>query len=125
VAPMANGAPGLAVDRCCLQFNAPFAPLVAHRWSRPGGLPTVRSIDSRPTDHPRSPTMSTTTRRFRFSSQETQVRRTAAGVALVMAMSVLAALGQVADGQYDDALMAHADEVPTQVVVVSAKRLPA
>lgn len=62
---------------------------------------------------------------FRFSSQEGQVRRAAAGVALVMAMSVLAALGQVADGQYGDALMAQADDAPTQVVVVSAKRLPA
>ena len=69
--------------------------------------------------------MSHITNTFRFASQETQVRRAAAGVALVMALSVMAALGQVADGQYDDALMAQADDAPTQVVVVSAKRLPA
>jgi hypothetical protein len=69
--------------------------------------------------------MSHTTNSFRFASQGTQVRRGAAGVALVMALIVMAALGQVADVQYDDALMAQADEAPTQVVVVSAKRLPA
>jgi hypothetical protein len=71
------------------------------------------------------PAMTHLTNRFRFSSQETQVRRAAAGVALVMAFSVMAALGQVADGQYDDALMAQADDAPTQVVLISAKRLPA
>lgn len=69
--------------------------------------------------------MNRITNPFRFSSQEGQVRRAAAGVAFVMALSLMAALGQVADGQYDDALMAQADEAPTQVVVVSAKRLPA
>lgn len=69
--------------------------------------------------------MNRITRPFSFSTQEGQVRRAAAGVALVMALSVLAAVGQVADGQYDDALMAQADDAPTQVVVVSAKRLPA
>ena len=64
--------------------------------------------------------------RFSFSSQDnTGVRHAAAGVALAMALSVMAALGQVADGQYDDALMAQADDAPTQVVVVTARRLPA
>jgi hypothetical protein len=60
---------------------------------------------------------------FRFAQQESQVRRTAAGIALVMALGLMAALGQVADGQYDEALMAQADDAPTQVVVVTAKRL--
>ncbi|MEK8032632.1 hypothetical protein AACH06_17565 [Ideonella sp. DXS29W] len=69
--------------------------------------------------------MHTSTPRFIFGKQELQARRAAAGVALVMTLSLLSALGQLANDRYDDALMAQADEAPTQVVVVSASRWPA
>ena len=48
----------------------------------------------------------------------------AAGFALVLTLGLVAALGQMADRQYDDALMAQADEAPTQVVVIKSTRLP-
>ena len=60
----------------------------------------------------------------RFAAEETAVRRLAAGLALVLTMGLVAAMGQLADRQYDSALMAQADEAPTQVVVVHATRLP-
>ncbi len=60
----------------------------------------------------------------RFAAQETAVRRLAAGLALVLTLGLVAALGQLADRQYDDALMAQADAAPTQVVVVHSTRLP-
>lgn len=59
----------------------------------------------------------------RFAAEETTVRRLAAGLALVLTMGLVAAMGQLADRQYDDALMAQADDAPTQVVVVHATRL--
>ncbi|WP_374569390.1 hypothetical protein [Ideonella sp.] len=60
----------------------------------------------------------------RFAAQETAARRLAAGFALVLTLGLVAALGQLADRQYDDALMAQADSAPTQVVVVHSTRLP-
>jgi hypothetical protein len=61
----------------------------------------------------------------RFASHETTVRRAAAGLALVLTLGLMAGLDHVADRQYDEALMAQADEAPTQVVVITAKRLSA
>jgi len=60
----------------------------------------------------------------RFAAQETAVRRLAAGFALVLTLGTVAALGQLADRHYDNALMAQADTAPTQVVVVHSTRLP-
>lgn len=60
----------------------------------------------------------------RFAAEETAVRRLAAGFALVLTLGLVAAMGQMADRQYDDALMAQADQAPTQVVVVHSTRLP-
>ncbi|HJV71276.1 hypothetical protein [Ideonella sp.] len=69
--------------------------------------------------------MSTTARTPRFISQQATARRVAAGLAIVLTLGLLAGLDQVADRQYDDALMAQAaDAAPAQVVVVTAKRLP-
>lgn len=61
----------------------------------------------------------------RFAAQQTAARRVAAGLALVLTLGLMAGLDQVADRQYDDALMAQADAAPTQVVVITAKRLQA
>lgn len=69
--------------------------------------------------------MSTTARTPRFISQQTTARRVAAGLALVLTLGLVAGLDQVADHQYDAALMAQAvDTTPVQVVVITAKRLP-
>jgi len=69
--------------------------------------------------------MSTTARTPRFISQQTTARRVAAGLALVLTLGLVAALDQVADRQYDNALMAQAAESnAVQVVVITAKRLP-
>jgi hypothetical protein len=65
----------------------------------------------------------TTANTPRFAAQETTVRRMAAGLALVLTLGLAAGLDQVADRQYDAALMAQADDAPTQVVVITAKRL--
>lgn len=61
----------------------------------------------------------------RFAAHESAARRVAAGLALVLSLGLMAGLDQVADRQYDQAWLAQADDVPTQVVVVSAKRLQA
>ncbi|HEX5686993.1 MAG TPA: hypothetical protein VFY73_23520 [Ideonella sp.] len=61
----------------------------------------------------------------RLVAHQTAARRVAAGLALVLTLGLMAGLDQVADRQYDNALMAQADEVPTQVVVITAKRLSA
>lgn len=60
----------------------------------------------------------------RFARHESQARRLFAGLAVVVSMGVLASIGQLADSGYDAALMAQADSAPTQVVVITAKRLP-
>jgi hypothetical protein len=60
----------------------------------------------------------------RFARHESQARRLFAGLALVATLVTGAVVGQLADSGYDAALMAQADLVPTQVVVVTAKRLP-
>lgn len=59
-----------------------------------------------------------------FARYESQVRRVFAGLAVVLTLGVLASIGQLADNGYDEALMAQADSAPTQVVVITAKRLP-
>lgn len=59
-----------------------------------------------------------------FARHESQVRRVFAGLAVVLTLGVLASIGQLADSGYDEALMAQADSAPTQVVVITAKRLP-
>jgi hypothetical protein len=67
----------------------------------------------------------TTTATPRFAANETRARSFAAGLALVLTLGLLASLDQVADRQYDAALMANsASDLPTQVVVVTASRLP-
>lgn len=61
----------------------------------------------------------------RFAANETRARSFAAGLALVLTLGLLASLDQVADRQYDAALMADAaSNVPTQLVVITATRLP-
>jgi hypothetical protein len=65
-----------------------------------------------------------TTAAPRFTRHESQTRRLFAGLALAVTVIVGAALGQLADSGYDAALMAQADLAPTQVVVVTATRLP-
>jgi hypothetical protein len=60
----------------------------------------------------------------RFVTQQTTARRVAAGLALVLTMGLVAGLDQLADRQYDNALMAQAaDAAPVQVVVITGKRL--
>lgn len=60
----------------------------------------------------------------RFARHESQTRRLFAGLALVVTVVLGAVVGQLADSGYDDALMAQADLAPTQVVVITATRLP-
>ena len=67
----------------------------------------------------------TTANTPRFAAHQTAARRVAAGLALVLTLGLMAGLDKVADRQYDDALMAQADDAPTQVVGVTAKRLHA
>lgn len=59
-----------------------------------------------------------------FARHESQARRLFAGLAIVVTLAVLASIGQLADSGYDDALMAQTGSAPTQVVVITAKRLP-
>lgn len=61
----------------------------------------------------------------RFAAHESAARRVAAGLAMVLSLGLMVGLDQVADRQYDQAWLAQADDVPTQVVVISAKRLHA
>lgn len=60
----------------------------------------------------------------RFVAQLSNARRVAAGLALVLTLGALAALSQLADHQYDSALMAQAGDPDsaTQVVVITGKR---
>lgn len=60
---------------------------------------------------------------LRFAAHETAVRRVAAGLAIVLTLGLLTALDKEADRQYDDAWMSQADDAPTQVVVVTGKRV--
>ena len=67
-----------------------------------------------------------TTSTTRFAAEQTFVRRIAAGLALALTMGMLVGLDQVADAQYDEAMVAQAAQVPAdQVVVITAKRLQA
>ena len=59
---------------------------------------------------------------FRFAKHERAVRRLAAALAVVVSFGVVAAMGEIADQSYDGLLMAQADAMPTQVVVITAKR---
>jgi hypothetical protein len=65
-----------------------------------------------------------TTATPRFARHESQARRLFAGLALAVTVIVGAGVGQLADSGYDAGLMAQADLAPTQVVVVTATRLP-
>jgi hypothetical protein len=67
-----------------------------------------------------------TTSTTRFAAEQTFVRRIAAGLALALTMGMLVGLDQVADAQYDEAMVAQVAQVPAdQVVVITAKRLQA
>jgi hypothetical protein len=104
------------------QFVGPRRPLVASAWQRRRVLPTVHSIDTPPP--PQEPHMSTP-RTARFTAHDSTARRVAAGLALVLTMGIVATLDQVADRQYDEALMAEVSEsTPVQLVIVTASRLP-
>lgn len=70
--------------------------------------------------------MTRTTRTPRFLSELNAFRRIAAGLALTLTVVMLAGVGGLADMHYDAAVTAAAAEsTPTQVVVVTARRLPA
>jgi hypothetical protein len=43
-------------------------------------------------------------------------------LAVVVTFGVVASVGEIADRSYDGLLMAQADAMPTQVVVITAKR---
>jgi hypothetical protein len=58
----------------------------------------------------------------RFASQQSTVRRIAAGLAMVVTLGIVLGMGALADQSYDRTLMALADSAPTHVVVVSAPR---
>lgn len=60
----------------------------------------------------------------RFASRESTVRRIAAGLAMVVTLGIVFGMGALADESYDKVLIAHADKVPVQVVVITAQRLP-
>lgn len=61
-----------------------------------------------------------------FAKHESAVRRIAAALAVVVTLGLVSGMGALADREYDDALMAYmADSQPTQVVVVTARRLHA
>lgn len=62
---------------------------------------------------------------FQFAKHETTVRRMAAALAVVVSLGLISSIGEMADRQYDNALMAQADAMPTHVVVVTAKRMEA
>lgn len=57
----------------------------------------------------------------RYTASSTAARSTAFGLAAVVTLSLLSGLGQVADHQHDQALLAQADGQPVQVVVVTGK----
>jgi hypothetical protein len=59
---------------------------------------------------------------FHFAKHESAVRRLAAALAVVVTFGVVASVGEIADRSYDGLLMAQADAMPTQVVVITAKR---
>lgn len=67
----------------------------------------------------------TTANALHFATHESAFRRIAAGVALALTLGLVAGLDQVADRQYDEAWLNQTDNAPTQVVVVTAKRLHA
>lgn len=58
----------------------------------------------------------------RFASQQSTVRRIAAGLAMVVTLGIVMGVGAIADQEYDKVLIAMADSAPTHVVVVSASR---
>ncbi|WP_374674707.1 hypothetical protein [Ideonella sp.] len=66
----------------------------------------------------------TTDRTPRFVTALNASRRIAAGLSVALTVMVLAGVGELADQHYDDAVAAAADSRPTQVVHVTAKRLP-
>lgn len=58
-----------------------------------------------------------------YTAPSFRFRAAALGLAGLVSLALLAAVGQVADEQHDSALLAQASQVPTQVVVVVGKRL--
>jgi len=108
--------------RARLPFVARHRRLVAWAWWQAGWINTVHPIDT-PSPH-QEPAMTTAATPL-FAANETRVRSLAAGLALVLTLGLVASLNQVADRQYDAALMADAaNNVPTQLVVITATRLP-
>jgi len=66
----------------------------------------------------------TTTQVTPFTTSSAAARSSFFALAAVVTLSLLASVGGLADHQYDSALVAQANSVPTQVVVVTAQRLP-
>ena len=66
--------------------------------------------------------MNTTTTRFVASS--VSHRALAFGLAALVSFGLLSGVSFTADKVHDDALMAQASTLPTQVVVITATRLP-
>ena len=68
--------------------------------------------------------MTTTTTTTRFVASSLTHRAVAFGLAALVSMSLLSGVSVTADHVHDEALMAQVDSATTQVVVVTAKRLP-
>jgi hypothetical protein len=59
----------------------------------------------------------------RYTASSFTFRAAALGLAGLVSLALLGAVGQVADHQHDSALLAQSSSTPTQVVVVIGKRL--
>ena len=66
--------------------------------------------------------MTTTTQ---FAASSATLRATAFGLAALVSLALLGGMGSLANQQHDAAQLAAAPSIPTQVVVISAKRLHA
>lgn len=62
---------------------------------------------------------------LQFAKQESTVRRVAAALAVVVSLGLIGSIGELAERQYDNALMAQADTTPIHVFVVTAKKAQA
>lgn len=69
--------------------------------------------------------VTTLTARSQFVAATVAQRATALGLAAVVSLGLLASMGQLADQQHDSAQLAAAPSIPTQLVVITAKRVQA